>query len=331
MPSDARALDALQALRGSIDQYRHAVGLAAERVEAHLASLADDPTHARTAIALGAFASGRIDVERFSSLRSDRPALDELERALLLRAAATLREHAELPDARFHVDVPAGGRLNLVLANTFAELGRAFGAMLISELVRSGRYDGNEHAVLMHGLPRFRWNRGERAVAPPLVVEVDGADFWAGEVAQYVDGCQKLVFVVRAPAPPALLTRLVTPNTLVLQTSKVEALAEALAVPGPAIAALMPDGAAEFLHAPEPARQLHERLRVTFSPQGPRKAVQAWSVWQQDEELRQLLAMAAPPVMAVTGVSGNGAIAADPVDRLAAWLLSQSSGPAAVA
>lgn len=328
MPSDERSTVALQALRESMDRYRGTVQVAAERVDAWLASLADDPAHERVASALGGFAAGRIDIERFSTLWSDRPVLDEGERAMVRRAAAILREHATLPDERFHMEVPPGGRLNLALANVLGDLGRAFGAMLVSELVRGGRYDAAEHAVVLHGLPRYRWTRAERSVAPPVVIEIDGADLWAGEVAQFADGAQKIVFVVRAPSPPVLLGRLITPGTLVMQTTRPESLAAAMKTPGPAIAALMPEGSAEFVHLPDPALQLHQRLTVSFSPQGTRKAVQAWSAWQQEEEMRQLLAMVAPPVPAIAA-SGNGA--ADPVDRLAGWLLAQAKLPAMTA
>lgn len=324
MQSDERVTAALEALREPMDRYRAAVSVAADRVEAWLASLADDPAHERAATALGGFAAGRIDIERFSALSSDRPALDEMERALVRRASDVLREHAALPDARFQVDVPSGGRLNLALSNVFGEMGRAFGAVLVSELVRSGRYDGTEHAALLHGVPRYRWSRAERSVAPPVVITIDGADLWAGEVAQFVDGAQKIVFVVRSPAPPVMLARLITPGTMVLQTTRVESLGAAMKTAGPAIAALVPEGCAEFLHLPDASLQMHQRLTVSFSPQTPRKAVQTWSVWQQEEEQRQLLAMAAPPVPTMAA-SGNGAV--DPVDRLAGWLLAQAKLP----
>lgn len=320
-----RALEALHAVQQGIARHREAIAVAAERVEAHLASLVEDPTHARAASELGAFAAARMDVEKFAAFLGDRPVLDDLERALLRHAALALREHAALPDERFHVEVPSGGRLNLALSNFFDAHGRAFGASILAELVRTGRYDANEHAVLMHGLPRHRWSRAERMAAPPVVVSIDGADLWAGEVAQFLDGSQKVVFVVRPPAPPVLLARLITPGTLVLQTTKGDAIASAMQSAGAAVAALMPEGAAEFLHVPDASKPLHERLQVSFTPAGARKAVQSWSAWQQEEELRQLLAMSAAPVAPIAPVNGK---AVDPADRLAGWLLEQARLPA---
>jgi hypothetical protein len=322
MLSDERATLALKALKGSIEAYRSAIALAAERIESHLATITDDPDHSREAVKLGDFAADRIDVERFSALWGQGAALDEFERALLGRARDLLREYQKVPEAKFVHDVPTGGRINLVLANSFAEFGRPFGATLTAELVRSGRYDAAEHGVLLHGLPRHRWNRAERAVAPPMVLTVDGADLWAGEAAQYLDGNQKIVLLVRTPAPPAALVRLITPGTMVVQTSNAETFTSALKHDGPVVVALMPEGAAEFVHLPDPSLPLHERLTITSPPQGPRKSLQSWSTWSQEQEWLQLQAMAAAPALPVA-VGANGA-GADPADRLAGWLLSQA-------
>lgn len=326
MPSDDRTLAALEALRPGIDSFRHTAAVAAERAEAYLSGLTQQAARAPAATQLGAFAAGRIDIDRFAALsaRHGPRTLDDLELALLRRAASVLREQASLPDARFVVDVPSGGRLNLVLSNTFAELGRAFGAMMVSELIRGGRFDDDQHALLLQGLPRHRWTRAERGVSPPLVVEIDGADLWAGEIAHFVDGNQKIVFVVRAPAAPVVLTGLVTPGTLVQQTCSAGAVArEATSAAGaPAVVAVMPEGSAEFLHVPDPAKPLHERLSVSVSPQSARRAVRSWSTWQQDEALKQLIAMAQQPLPAAAQLRPD---TADPVDRLASWLMSQAN------
>ena len=67
---------------------------------------------------------------------------------------------------------------------------------------------------------------------------------------------------------------------------------------------------------------MHERLTIVARPQGPRKPVEGWSVWQQQQELEQLYALASAPV-AKPSVEAP-APTADPADRLASWLLSQS-------
>lgn len=111
-----------------------------------------------------------------------------------------------------------------------------------------------------------------------------------------------------------------------LQTTKLETLQSALRAGGPAIAALVPEGAAEFIHIPDPKLPLHQRLTVSFVPSARRKAIDAWSSWQQEQELEQLLQLAAPPLVA-SGGDGNGKSpsSSDPVDRLANWLLTQAN------
>lgn len=217
MPSDdfataTTATAAIETLRPAIDAYRSAIVEAIDRVESYLRSTREDSVHERAAAQLGEFAGGRIDVERFTAVCEGRPALDEFERAFIRRAREVLQEMESLPDSRFVVNVPSGAQLGSLLAITFAELGRAFGAALIVELVRNGRYEERDHEGLLHGFPRYRWNRMERSVAPPVCLTIDGADLWAGEAAQFLDGNQKLVLVVRPPCPPAPLVRLIVPN-----------------------------------------------------------------------------------------------------------------------
>ena len=163
-------------------------------------------------------------------------------------------------------------------------------------------------------------------MSPPLVVTVDGADLWGAELAPYLDGNQTVVVIVRAPAPPAPLVRLITPGTLVFQTSSDETAAQLLTTyaGGPIVGAIVPEGCAEFVHAPDAGRALHERTSVSVKPSGARRALPGWTIWQQEQELQQLLALAAPPVP-TTSPAANGATAvAEPADRLAAWLLSHA-------
>jgi hypothetical protein len=161
-------------------------------------------------------------------------------------------------------------------------------------------------------------------------VIVDGADLLAGELSPFLDGNQRMVLLVRPPAPPAALVRLITPGTLVAQLPNADALEELFArfPDAPAIAAIMPEGAAEFVHAPGTDRAIHQRITLNAKRRGPRKALSGWTMWQQDQELEQLYALAAPPVASVA-VAGNGVPVSDPADRLAAWLLSRSQSPIA--
>jgi hypothetical protein len=317
MPYDATALDALQLVASAIAAYQSRVAAVADRIADYLNG--DAGSHGGEAQHLGEFAAGRIDIERFSALWEERRTLDQSERAALARARDVLREIASRPGDSFITDVSPGARLTTALGNCFTDLGRGFGAMMLAELVRTGQFN-TEAMDLIHGFPRFRWTRAERGMSPPMIVILDGADLWAGEVAQYLDGNQKLVLIVRPPAPPAALVRLITPGTLVVQSCSVSGLEPLMAVEGPAVAALMPNGAAEFIHRPG-GSLAHERITISTRPTGARKAVEGWTSWQQQQELDQLYALGAAPVIAPEQSSQP---ASDPADRLASWLLSHA-------
>ena len=327
MPSDEWVSTFQDALRGAIDVYQSALRGAADRMDALLAVSVANDDERRGAIELGEFAASRIDVERFAALNAARWALDDHDRALLSEARRLVQGFADLDPRRLSVDVPSGGRLSNAVAHALAELGRPFGAALVAEMLRRDRYEEDEHKPMLHGFPRHLWGRAERDASPPLLVSVDGADLWAGELAQFLDGNQRFLIVVRGPTPPAPLVRLITPGTLVFQTTNESTVRELFTkYQGvPSVGALVPEGAAEFVHVPEAARPMHERLTITATPKGPRKALPGWTQWQQEQELQQLTALATLPVAAAAAPAGNGAVrVADPADRLAAWLLSQS-------
>lgn len=323
MPYDAAALETLTFVSSAIAAYQSRVTAVADRISNYL-SANDKAGSDGVEEQLGEFAAGRIDIERFGALWEEREALDQSERTVLAHAHDLLRDIATRPADYFITDLPSGARLTATLAHAFTDLGRCFGAMMIAEMVRTGRFR-TEDFELLHGFPRFRWTRAERGMSPPVIVTLDGADLWAGELAQYLDGNQKIVLVVRPPAPPAALVRLITPGTLVLQSCSVAGLEPLNAVEGPAVAALMPDGAAEFIHRPG-ASPTHERLTISTKPTGARKAIEGWTTWQQQQELDQLYALAAAPVIAQ---EKQPPAASDPADRLASWLLSHADLSAA--
>ncbi len=77
------------------------------------------------------------------------------------------------------------------------------------------------------------------------MVAVDGSEVHAGALAEFADGREKLVLVVRGASAPAPLARCITPGTLVLQTDDGRGLDRVAAFDGPAIAAIVPEGAAD--------------------------------------------------------------------------------------
>jgi hypothetical protein len=237
-----------------------------------------------------------------------------------------LRSVSARGDGLFHVDVPSGARLGIAVNAALGGVGRAFGAIMLADIVRGGRYQSVQHDRLLDEAEFLAWNKAERRVAPPLVIEVDGADLHAGALSDFADGRQKLVLVVRGACGPAPLARGITPGTLVLQTSDGSGLERVAAFDGPAIAAMVPEGAATFLHDPLGGRESWQRLTVTHLPEAPKRAIGRLSAFQIGEDLRLLGDLARTP-FAVPGANGSSAHAVgatDAVDKIASWLLGQS-------
>jgi hypothetical protein len=332
MPSDDRVELALNVLAGQRDAFRAALGTTVEQVQAFLGEQRTSPNGGvnRLAAEMGPFATGRMDTDLLAELFGGSVKLDALTIETIEKARDTMTELARRNHDLFFAHVPPGGDLGATVAKALEEIGRAFGAVRIFELTRSGSYGGNEHARSLGSFPFHKWSKGERRLAPPLVVAVDGADLRAELLADFLDGMQKIIVVVRGPCAPAPLIRLITPGTFVVQTSDGTGLDRLAAYAGPGVGALVPDGAARFTHDPTRGAEIGNRLTIEFvPPKEPKLSVGGRSGSQQAEELRQLKALAAVPADAAAAgtPAAPGALVApsDPVDKLAAWLLSQAS------
>jgi hypothetical protein len=329
MPSDTSATPmdrirvALDAIARARATYRSAVIAAHERAKSILAAGGGAE---RAALELGRFASMRIDASRFAALAAGDVGLDRASRARIEAAASVLRSLSDAEDSSFIVDVPRAGRLRFAVSSALAELGCAFGAAATVELAKSGRFDPALHTDLMDGLGFDLWGPAERRAAPPLVVRVDGSDLRAGVLADFLDGAVKLALVVDGPCAPAPLVRLITPGTLVLQTSDATGIDRFAKFDGPSVMALVPPSAAGFIHDPAGGRAAWQRIRVWHRPESlPRRALSGLSARQQAEELLELDALAERPSLESAPVeslvpAGSG----DPTDRLASWLLDAS-------
>lgn len=328
MPSDPRTAQALSALAQPIAEFRALIQGALTQAQAFLAAqnAGGEAEAARAGASLGRFAEGRMDAAAFAKLfpgarHVDAPALDALKRAM-----ETLRAASARGDELFVVRVPAQTRMAAAVGAALAAIGRAFGAVMLGEVVRGGRYAPVEHDRLLDDADFDSWTRAERRMAPPLVIEVEGADAQAGALTDFADGRQKLVLVVRGPSAPAPLARCISPGTFVLQTVDGSGLDRAVAFDGPAIVALMPEGSAVFMHDPLAGREPWQRITVQHLPEAPKRAIRGLSAFQMGEDLR-LLADAARTPFAVPTAAGAGAPAVgagEAVDRLASWLLAQS-------
>ncbi|HEU4563762.1 MAG TPA: hypothetical protein VFS05_03895 [Gemmatimonadaceae bacterium] len=329
MPSDTRLEQARAALRAQSAAFRAAVETARAEMRAWLAAHAvrSDERAREAALELGRFAGGRINIGRFSAVVGATRVLAPEEEAIVRRCAEVMDDVLARGEGLFTCEVPGGGDARAVVEAALAEVGRAFGAAIVFRAVKAGVHHAEQHESCLRAFPFRRWNRGERLIAPPLVVCVDGADLHAAALAEYLDGRQKIVFVVTEPSTPAPLVRLVTPGLFVLQTDAPAELARLAAADGPGVAALLPETAARFVHDP-----CGGGLEVTHLCAEPRAAVGGWSVRQQQEELAQLRALADAAAMAAqararAAAEGNGGAPAageGDVDAVAGWLLAQA-------
>ncbi len=330
MPSDVRTQLVLTALSAATASFRAALATAAEQVQQYRAAHAPvDGRVARFEAELGAFAKGRIDVERLASLLAPGRTFDAQTLEVVDRALSTLTELVGRGDELFVVDVPPGGVLRDAVAHALEQIGRVFAASRVVGLSQRQPEWCDERVRFLEGFPFARWSKAQRLLAPPLIAEVDGGDLHAGGLAEFLDGGQKFVLVVRGPAPPAALVRLITPSVFVMQTADQTGLARFAAWKGPGVAALVPEGAALFVHDPTGGADLRARLSVTHIPdRAPAKALGALSVAQQAAELEQLRALAA--TIAETSPPPAGADAAMPavsdqmIEKLASWLIRQA-------
>lgn len=335
MPSEQRVDLVLTALQGSLEEFRSAVARAVDEVRAELERRRQPAGAAAHTQELGALASRIMDPDRFAGLFAEASLLDPEAYALLEEAHEALASLDAADDRVFVETIPERGDLRQAVEAGLARLGVAFGAARVAELAREGRYRAEAHAEHLHRFPPAAWNRAERGLAPPLVVETPGAVLRAGALAEFLDGAQKLVLVVEDAAPPAPLVRLITPGVFILQTEDPEAVREVKDFDGPAVVALFPEGsgAALFTHDPRAGRALTDRMVVEALPDVAEiRAIGGITAAQQAEELAQLASLAGSGSSAAPTPSANGHPSSggaegtiQPADQLAAWLLRQAN------
>jgi len=336
MPSDERIEKALSAFESPRVAFQSAIATTVGELDAMLVAgtTGEDEATERTASELGRFASGHIDAQRFAALVAEEPRLDPVAAEAVGRARKVLVEIEARKPQDYCVRVASGDDLTSKVAEAWAGFGRVFGTARLVEAARTGHYRLPHHEPLMSSFPFARWSRAERALAPPLIVDVDGDALQADGLAKFLDGAAKIVLLVRGESPPAPLARLVSPRVFIAQSAEIDVLDQACQAPGPAITALVNESAARFIHDPTKGSTLSDRLSVDFVPEDdPRVARGPISAFRQAEDLghlRTLIAMAAigamTPAAAVGGANGDEP-PAEPADRLAAWLLQQADLP----
>lgn len=329
MPSDMPLALALAALARPIAEFHALVGDAIVQGETVLAAQRADAGQraAAASLSLGHFADSRIDAGRFAALFPSVPALAPDAVAALEHALLVLRGVQVRGDDFFVVDVPTGGRFGAALERAYEMFGVALGAVLMEEQIRAGGYESSQERLLRTQYFRT-WSSAERRAAPPLVILVDGSDLQPGPVLDYTDGREKIVLVIRGASAPAPLARCISPSTFVLQTVDGSGLDRLAAYEGPAVAAIVPESAAAFMHDPAGGREPWQRLTVQHLPDAPKRAIGGQSVWQMTQDLRVLASLATTPFIVPAPAGGEAARAVgadDAAARIAAWLVQQAS------
>ncbi len=326
----ALALKALAALEPRVDAFHSAVATAEEEIRSFVTNRrgASVSRAEQTLAELGPFAAGRIDPDAFAALVLDGEELPPESEGVLERAEQILSDFSVGRDFH-HVVVESGGDLRDTVKDALERVGQVFGAARAVELARSGMFDADRHAGYLSALTFRKWNRAERQLAPPLVVEVGAEDLLPAGLGEFLDGLVKIVLVTQGPTTPAPLARLITPGTYIVQAADPAELAGFARSPHPGVALLFDEERADqarFVHDPDAGEASWQRLTVRHMPEQPdvgrgRRA----PTWL--EELTHLQALAKAPALATVGGSGGEApeagATATPADQLAAFLLSQ--------
>ena len=336
MPSDAPTAEAtladraFGALESRVDAFHSAVATAEEEIRTYVTHHrgANEYRTEQALMELGVFALGRIDPDKFSALMGSTEELGDEAEGVLDRAEQILAEYAT--SMEFHkVTVEPGGDLRDAVKDALDHVGQVFGASRAVELARSGLFDSEQHNHFLGRLSFRKWNRAERQLAPPLVVEVEPDDLLPAGLGEFLDGQVKIVLVVKGITTAAPLARLITPGTYVVQTADPADLAGLAKSPHPGVALLFDEerqAQVRFVHDPDAGETSGERITVMHMPESAdvgrgRRA----PVWLEELEHLQSLARkgalkAADDVDLDMPAGEEGTSA----DQLAAWLLTQT-------
>ncbi|NCF63949.1 MAG: hypothetical protein GWP58_13945 [Gammaproteobacteria bacterium] len=316
MASDERKQIALDAIRSRVELFQSAVTTTADQVRGLLSGTGD--VEADQSVALGLFAQGRVNVDRFASFAPKSLRIDSAAEAPIRAAQEVLKSLLAQGDELFVLQIEEGKDLSLQISRRLASIGRAFAAAHVVDLAKRGKYSDDEHATLLEKYPFKRWTSSERALAPALVIELSGADFQPSVIVPFLDGNTKYLFNVDGIAPAAALSRVISPGVFVQQETGDAALEAFSDCEGVAVAALLPEDAVSFVHDPSAGETSHERfVSLQFPKEVRKRTIGGISPAQQAQDYALLESLS---VLAVP----TGDAASDPAGKLSAWLISQS-------
>lgn len=307
---------ALEAVRSRIDQFHAALTVTSEQVRGLLSGSTD--TEEDQSEALGHFAKGKVDMDRFNSYAPKARHIDTAAEAPVRAAQEVLKSLLAQGDDLFIINMDEGRGLGHSLSVRLASIGRAFAAARVVDLAKNGAYKEDKHAATLERFPYAQWNSSERALAPALVVNVSGEDFKPSSVVPLLDTNMKIIFNVNGDAPAAALSRVISPKVFVQQVTSEPDMKAFTAFKGIAVAAFLPDTAVSFVHDPSAGSTTYERFTsITFPKEVRKRPIGGISPAQQAEDYSLLESLSVPPEIA-------GEASTDPAGKLSAWLLSQT-------
>jgi hypothetical protein len=308
---------ALEAVRSRIDQFHAALTVTSGQVSGMLAGSTD--TKADQSEALGHFAKGKMDMDRFNTFAPKARVIDAESEAPVRAAQEVLKSLLAQGDDLFVVDMDEGRGLGHTLSVRLASIGRAFAAARVVDLAKNGAYKEDKHAATLEKFPYAEWNSKERSLAPALMVNVSGADFKPSSIVPLLDTNMKIIFNVKGDAPAAALSRVISPRVFVQQITGEPDLKAFSEYKGIAVAAFLPETAVSFIHDPSAGSTTYERFTsITFPKEVRKRPIGGISPAQQAEDYTLLESLSVPPEIA-------GEAPTDPAGKLSAWLLSQTN------
>lgn len=325
MPSDNLTELVLAGLEGPRTAFTSSLSAAAEEIRGTLAGLSADVDERNDLLKtqLGGFAAGRINIEKFSTFADGQKSVSAGAVPTLKKAQTVLTEMVEAGKELNQVKIGANKNVRCGVRRGLERIGRAFGAARAIEMAKAGTYNDAEHDHLLEGLPFGEWNQAERAMAPPMVVHVNGRSLHPASLSEFMDGGLKLVLLIDGPCAPAALARLIAPGTFVMQSEDISALDKLASWNGHGIAAIVPPGSATFTYQPEMGKSIADALKIDhladenlISPLG------SLSAQQQKEDLDLLTALTGANA---TPQEESEAEPTNPVDQLAAFLLNKAN------
>ncbi len=212
MVSDERKQISLDAVRSRAELFRSAVAATTDQVRGLLAGTGD--VSEDQSVALGAFAKGRVNIERFASFAPKAARIDAAAEAPIRAAQEVLKSLLAQGDDLFVLKLEEDKDLSCKAGRRLARIGRAFAAAHVIDLAKRGQYK-EEHASMLEKYPFSRWNKSERALAPALVIELSGADFKPSLIVPFLDEHSKFVFNVDGYAPAADMRRVISSGVCV--------------------------------------------------------------------------------------------------------------------